>query len=494
MPYKKQHINYIPTQKQKVRMEIKKKNAIKKKRIKLGLCALIILIFIYLAGVIFYSNNLFPNTYYSENNYSLFNKTDFKESVNNTIKNFSIDVDIFGEEKTTLEHMRLHQKINDSNFVNDMELKENAWSWPINLFNIKNNFEFIDFDENYVSKKINDLVNTHNNNCTKCSNATLSYSNTTNEITINEAIEGNEIDSEKVYNKVKWAINNSIPNLLIDESFYKKPKVYKDNPKLKNSLNNTKHYLNKEIKILINDIEVENINSTKIFNWLVIDDDANINLNESAIYDDTVMFCKENNTLGSKRSYIRPDGKICNVEGGTYGFEIDEDDTFTSILDKIKNDECYQTIEVKCTPGAYNYTGKNKQDWGNTYIDVDLNEQKAYMFKNNNKIWESPIVSGKPNENTPEGAWYITNKQSPSKLIGEIDNNTNKPSYETEVQFWMPFVENIIGLHDAPWQTSFGGSRWSNGYGSRGCINLPTSKASELYKLSYKDLPVIVHY
>lgn len=74
------------------------------------------------------------------------------------------------------------------------------------------------------------------------------------------------------------------------------------------------------------------------------------------------MFCKENNTLGSKRSYIRPDGKICNVEGGTYGFEIDEDDTFTSILDKIKNDECYQTIEVKCTPGAYNYTGKNKQD------------------------------------------------------------------------------------------------------------------------------------
>jgi lipoprotein-anchoring transpeptidase ErfK/SrfK len=44
----------------------------------------------------------------------------------------------------------------------------------------------------------------------------------------------------------------------------------------------------------------------------------------------------------------------------------------------------------------------------------------------------------------------------------------------------MPF-NNGIGLHDAQWRKSFGGSIYV-GTGSHGCINLPLSTASIIYQ------------
>ena len=53
----------------------------------------------------------------------------------------------------------------------------------------------------------------------------------------------------------------------------------------------------------------------------------------------------------------------------------------------------------------------------------------------------------------------VNAKESPSKLIGY---NGNEKIYETEVQYWMPFVGNYIGFHDADWQSAFGGTLYAD--------------------------------
>ena len=50
----------------------------------------------------------------------------------------------------------------------------------------------------------------------------------------------------------------------------------------------------------------------------------------------------------------------------------------------------------------------------------------------------------------------------------------------------MPF-NGGIGLHDASWRGSFGGTIYKNG-GSHGCINLPYSKAQAIYNIITKDI------
>ena len=51
----------------------------------------------------------------------------------------------------------------------------------------------------------------------------------------------------------------------------------------------------------------------------------------------------------------------------------------------------------------------------------------------------------------------------------------------------MPFVYGQ-GLHDASWQSSFGGNRYKTGAGSHGCVNLPTDQAALIYNTIEKRI------
>ena len=85
-------------------------------------------------------------------------------------------------------------------------------------------------------------------------------------------------------------------------------------------------------------------------------------------------------------------------------------------------------------------------------------------------------------------------KESPSKLIGYVPGSDKVVEYEETVTYWMPFVGNGIGFHDASWQPDFGGSMYAEGYGSHGCINLSTGDASALYSLVQPNDVVVVHF
>ena len=65
--------------------------------------------------------------------------------------------------------------------------------------------------------------------------------------------------------------------------------------------------------------------------------------------------------------------------------------------------------------------------------------------------------------------------------------------YETPVAYWMRVTWSGVGFHDATWQSSFGGNRYLNGYGSHGCINMPLSKAKTLYGMISVGTKVIIH-
>jgi len=131
--------------------------------------------------------------------------------------------------------------------------------------------------------------------------------------------------------------------------------------------------------------------------------------------------------------------------------------------------------------------------WGNTFVEVDISSQHAYFYQDGNCVWESPVVTGKatdPERATPTGVFSLNYKQTDRVLKGAIDKSTGKPSYESHVDYWMPFNGNI-GLHDASWRSSFGGDIYVNN-GSHGCINLPKDRAQALYGLINKGTVVVV--
>ena len=74
-------------------------------------------------------------------------------------------------------------------------------------------------------------------------------------------------------------------------------------------------------------------------------------------------------------------------------------------------------------------------------------------------------------------------KERNATLVGE--------GYSSPVKYWMPFYANV-GIHDASWRTTFGGSEYLNN-GSHGCVNTPEANAEKIYNNIEKGVPVVVY-
>jgi len=154
-----------------------------------------------------------------------------------------------------------------------------------------------------------------------------------------------------------------------------------------------------------------------------------------------------------------------------------------------------QIQELPVFPGGPDWSVRNgyfETDYGtqyyvgDSYIVISLSYQTVWAYIGNDEIVEAPVITGRPSMPTPRGLFYIQPyKASPSVLTGE--------DYESPVQYWIPFLGNSYGLHDASWQTSgFGGELYQY-IGSHGCVNTPYSAVETLYHTFPIGTPVVVY-
>ena len=159
-------------------------------------------------------------------------------------------------------------------------------------------------------------------------------------------------------------------------------------------------------------------------------------------------------------------------------------------------------------------TLKGENDIGDTYIEVNLSEQRVIGYKNGKKIAEGDCVSGKEaaGNGTCIGLYKIQDKLSPTVLRGQkkpvtkTETKKNKKGkkvtkttttyeyeYESPVTYWIQF-NGGIGLHDAAgWRSQYGGSIYYYS-GSHGCVNLPLDLAKTLYENFELGDPVVVYF
>ena len=133
---------------------------------------------------------------------------------------------------------------------------------------------------------------------------------------------------------------------------------------------------------------------------------------------------------------------------------------------------------------------KNSSDAINVNGDcivVSLYDQKLWLIRNNEILLETGIISGKLSTPTPTGHYSIQNMQSPSTLVGT--------TYRVYVDYWMPFIGNSYGIHDASWANPDDFSRPSTHYywGSHGCININPDIMGYIYSNTYIGMDVVIY-
>lgn len=310
-----------------------------------------------------------------------------------------------------------------------------------------------------------------------------------NSFVVAEEQYGTTVDMETLTAKIKEHITEFDTTLdMMDEECYVMPAYTSDSPEVQAACDEMNKYLKASITYPMDENVV--VDKDLISEWVTYDDEMKVTFNEDAVREWMREFGKKYDTLGSTRTITTPTGKTAEVSGGTYGWSVDEETETKNLINSIKNGEVAERAP------AYKQTAASHgaQDWGSTYIEVDIAAQHMWYIVDGAVAMESDVVTGLPADgrDTPTGVYSILYTERDSTLKGETDPETGKPSYETPVAFWMPFTWQGHGFHDATWQSSFGGSRYQTN-GSHGCVNMPYDKAEQLFGMISAGTPVIVH-
>lgn len=214
----------------------------------------------------------------------------------------------------------------------------------------------------------------------------------------------------------------------------------------------------------------------------LLDESGELQLKENAVEDFIKELAAEYDTVGGTRQFRATRGDVVTVEGGLYGNKMDQEAEvayLTAAFYSKKN----EIHEPAYTQEAW---VKGKEDIGSTYIEVDMGEQKMYYYVDGVLQIATPIVTGNTSRRmgTPSGVNYVYLKQKNRILRGE--------GYASHVDFWMP-VKGNIGIHDASWRGTFGGTIYQTN-GSHGCINTPRTAMEQLYEMAEVGTPVIMFY
>lgn len=213
----------------------------------------------------------------------------------------------------------------------------------------------------------------------------------------------------------------------------------------------------------------EVVDGSLIHKWLRVSEENEVVIEEEQVAEYLKELASKYNTYGKTRSFATSYGATVHLYTNTYGWRINQSEELLKLMENILNGENISR-EPLYSQRAKSYSGN---DYGDTYVEINLTAQHLYFYKNGALLLEADFVSGdlEDGNGTPGGAFSIYYKETDRILRGE--------DYATPVDYWMPF-NGGIGLHDATWRSDFGGSYYKAS-GSHGCINLPYSVAKKIY-------------
>jgi len=291
-------------------------------------------------------------------------------------------------------------------------------------------------------------------------------------------VQGDSLDIPKITAALEKELFTGSDKLELEE-FKEVPVITADSQELKNELEqiNTIAKINASYTINGNDVSIP---SEDIASWIMYKD-GKVTLKNDKVRAFVEKLGNTYNTSSNPSTFSSTRRGEVSVPAGAYGWTISTD-TETDQLTKL-------ILEGKDFSGrvpAFQGSGSPASPLiGNTYIEVDLQNQHMWYYQNGTLKLDTAVITGKPSTPTPPAVNYVWNKERNATLVGE--------DYRTPVAYWMPIDWNGVGIHDSPWQPSgaYGGSSYQS-IGSHGCVNTPPGVMAQLFEMVEVGTPVIV--
>lgn len=473
----------------------KKKMTNKKKMMIMGIAGgtILVIALAYMGAAIFFTRHFLMNTEINGVDFSGKSLAEAEEYFKGQVGEYTLIMNDINGGKETISSSEILLAYGENTELEGVLEEQNAFLWPKAFFT--ENTADITFNLSYDEAKLQEKINTLGiiqAGQTPAQNASPTFDG--NQFVVSPEAYGVSVTPESLQEKASTFIMHLMPEMnLADEGCYEAPRFLSDSEEVKQACDKMNGYCQASITYNM-DVPVV-IDRTVISTWLSVDGDMNVIVDENAVRAWLEQFGERYDTVGTTRTFTTPTGKSATVSGGTYGWSINEDTEFQTIMNALNNQEVIAKEPEYYISGVA--ASHSMPDWGSTYAEVDLSAQHMWYVVNGSVALETDVVTGEPipEKVTPEGVYSIVEKKLDKVLVGAKDPVTGEPEYETPVSYWMRITWQGVGFHDATWQRNFGGAlNQIRGIGSHGCVNMPLDKAAELYNMIEMGTPVIIHY
>ncbi len=455
-----------------------KKKSGKKKAIIISSCAAGFLAAVYLGGAAFYSSHFFIGTNVGGTDISNMTVAKAEQTIGNDLDNYTFTFFEKDDKQETITGDEIHLTHGTAEGLEEVRAQQNPFAWPVsfktNTLPLKTE---VTYDEDALYNRLTEMdfmAKTRESIVGQAQN--IYYAD--GEYVISDNDDTEIVSLNSLYEKVKPKIYGLYKGMSLEKESCYEGLAQEDT--IKGVLNMLNRYAGTKVTYLNGDNSTL-LDGSTINGWLTVSDDYIIRIDEEKARSYIDELARGYDSIGKARTFRTSGGSDVTVSGGNYGWCVNNASETAALLDIIRGGETVEREPVYKQQARVH--GAN--DIGSTYVEISLGAQHMWYYKNGSLVVSSDVVTGNPNKNnaTPAGVYRIAYTDKNVTLKGE--------DYETPVSFWMPF-NGGIGLHDATWRGSFGGSIYRGG-GSHGCVNLPYSAAQTLFNNISPGDPVVVY-
>lgn len=434
--------------------------------IKKGLKIILIVTGIYALISLLFMNITYPNAQINNHNLGMMPISKISTAFDDdTIK-------IVGRDNKSIE-LNAKEAGLYTNFEDDAVYTQKAYKWPVEIAQgINHQYKVnksVDVEKLKKTLQESELFT----NITEPQNAKLAFGE--KEVTIEPETPGNKLDLDKTAEAVVAGFKNDEELVNLDSEYINPKIVAADLESQRDKLNNI---LRTEVKINMPDGSEYTVDNSSLINENYEFEPKRVRM----LVDDIKA---KYEVIGNDYDFTTTSGSNINVTAEVFGNEINKEKTVENIQKALESGKS-STIDL-----AYDRKSSNIDKIGNTYIEVDVDNQVMYYYINGELALSTPVVTGDPTTgaDTPRGLFEIWVKETDRFLSGT--DMSGKP-YKVPVAYWMQIDYTGVGLHDTPTRSAFGGNIYM-GNGSLGCINTPTNAVAYIYENAAYGTPVIIY-
>lgn len=442
---------------------------------------IVMILGIYVLMSIYFDKHYYFGTYINGINVSCKTVDEANDLLLKESYNYVIKLEERDNITESIEGSNINFKYEGSNEAQEIKDRQNPALWLINIFS-NNKYiinEVYSFDRELLLEELEKLGCFNNENIIEPLDACFHYNGEEYEIV--KEIYGNKVNKDYLYAYILNSVLIGREVVDLEEiKAYEYPDFTSTSEKVIEAQKELNKYVATEIYYTF-DEEIEILDGSSINEWLEVDQSMNVVFNEKKIKEYLNELSTKYDTYGKTRSFKTTTGKIVDVVGGNYGWKIDKSKEFEVLMENIKGSEKTKRKPVYIQEAW----GTRENDIGSTYVEINLTNQSLWFYKEGKLIVQGDVVTGNISRGnaTPQGTYILNYKQKNATLKGA--------GYSSDVKYWMPFNCNI-GIHDASWRGSFGGSIYKSD-GSHGCVNAPLYLAKKIYENIEPGTPIVCY-